>query len=259
MNPKQILWTDNNTPPPTNYLWKKDGVILENVNGEWKEAEEFKPKETVTIGEEEYNITDLNKINNVIKFFMTKYQDSTIYQDNTYATINNAYATLDFYTEEQELSECEIHFTEGFGFKRSGYDRNGTAVLDKDFYRFKFGQNYSLTIFKWNATNESWDEVFGENSTPIESWNFGTLREPTGEYHTEKDFWGNDIQVPDFREVEIKTPTALVPKSIFGNMGNRYWFEVYINGEQFIIIPNLSMSLDSYAGSYSGTTVQRYL
>lgn len=260
MNPKQTLWIDENSMPPKNYLWKKDGKILENKDGEWKEAEEYKPKETVTIGAEEYNIADLNKINNVIKFFMTNYHDTYQYNDNSYATINDAYANLSFNTGEETLAEYNVTVYDAFGFKYNGhYDFTNVDTVDKDLYRFEFGANDSLIVYKWNHTNETWDEVFGENSTPIESWNFGITYEPTGNYVTEVDFWGNEYQTPEYRSVEIKQPSAICIKNMFDSGTDRRVYQLYVNDDRFYIISGLSMSSDSRTYSGASSTNQRYL
>ena len=42
MNPKQILWTDTNSAPPSNYLWQKEDGIYTFVNGNWKRTKVFR-------------------------------------------------------------------------------------------------------------------------------------------------------------------------------------------------------------------------
>ena len=248
MNPKQTLWIDENSMPPKNYLWKKDGKILENKDGEWKEAEEYKapePSQTITIGEDEYSVEDLNKISNIIKGF-TEVEQYPILENDDEAIYDARQQHNQVFGKI--LDEHLLYRDESYGFSRTSL-----GWLNISNFLGKTVKAFGTKSYGLSSSDKIYTSEFGNSITefPGDEWNF-----PYSEITCILSYDNNGTAVSNEQTIRYYSDNMWIP-TLFGN---NYCFlgvsgPISINGEcYFIKLPSI-LTMPPYGNSYDTTKV----
>lgn len=96
MNTLKKIWHDENSEPPKNYLWAKEGKLFKNINGQWKEIS----KKTDDGGSSEPTFDDVVKVlHNELgneSFPYTTWDEIPLLTADSHLTESGSYFKIDF-------------------------------------------------------------------------------------------------------------------------------------------------------------------
>ena len=244
-NLKTIIQKDNNNPPPKNWLWEKNGKILEWNGDKWTESKEFGSSDTVIIGEDEYTVEDLNKISNIIKGF-TEVEQYPILENGDEAIYDARQQHNQVFGKI--LDKHLLYRDESYGFSRTSLGwlniSNFLGKTVKAFGTKSYGQQQSDKIY----TIE-----FGNSITefPGDEWN-----SPYFEITCILSYDNNGTTVSNEQTITCNYDSMWIP-TLFGDP---YCFlgvsgPIHINGECYFIKLPLILAMTPYGNSYDTTKV----